>query len=564
MQAVPPDFNPQPLPPQSRPPCEPPKFLKRQVYSDTAVFKHLDDHAILVASRTQGNFRELIWELAYCKQFADLEKARVIFRWMTAKNMYTVAFREELAGSPEEVLCAFKNKRGTYARIFETLCSFAGLPCVTLSGYAKGVDYKPGMRFSGQPHNHSWNAVFVNGAWQLVDCHWATRYLASERNVPENLVYEYDDFYFMSEPEQLKYSHWPSDNKWQLLRQPLTLTQFEELPLAKSFFFKCGMDFLQCTNGVLTTENGHTTLVLGFNKPLSFTFKLLIGEAMEDDYRGHKLKVYVLQETLENQVKFHIRAPKEGPYYMTLYAQEVSEELNVENVFRAACEYKIQCDRAAPDAIPLPVCSDTNWGPGAPVRQYGLIPSHKDGVITAVNGRCELRFAKTRRVRLLCKLQKEGVGEAALEKCVTEQEVDNQSIVTVNLPKAGEYGLEIYANDPAKDGDTFTHMCQYLVRYDDSTGPGPYGANYSQTMSSTTTTTQYGAPGVQGYNQYQTDSTQMTQKGLMGPDQSLVYTPGGSNYAPPGAQLSSPAPGAQQYQSGAQQYQAGVAPGQLG
>ena len=30
----------------------------------------------------------------------------------------------------------------------------------------------------------------------------------------------------------------------------------------------------------------------------------------------------------------------------------------------------------------------------------------------------------------------------------------------------GEYGLEIYANDPAKDGDTYTHICQYFVHFD--------------------------------------------------------------------------------------------------
>lgn len=29
----------------------------------------------------------------------------------------------------------------------------------------------------------------------------------------------------------------------------------------------------------------------------------------------------------------------------------------------------------------------------------------------------------------------------------------------------GEYGLEVYGNDPAKDGDTYTHVCQYFVHF---------------------------------------------------------------------------------------------------
>ena len=52
---------------------------------------------------------------------------RVIFRWMTSKNMYTISFKDGAkGGSPEEVLLSFKNKQGTYARIFETLCRCVG------------------------------------------------------------------------------------------------------------------------------------------------------------------------------------------------------------------------------------------------------------------------------------------------------------------------------------------------------------------------------------------------------------------------------------------------------
>lgn len=48
------------------------------------------------------------------------------------------------------------------------------------------------------------------------------RYLQSnDSNVPENMVYEYDDFYFCPDPEYFVYSHFPEDPKWQLLKQPL-------------------------------------------------------------------------------------------------------------------------------------------------------------------------------------------------------------------------------------------------------------------------------------------------------------------------------------------------------
>lgn len=34
----------------------------------------------------------------------------------------------------------------------------------------------------------------------------------------------------------------------------------------------------------------------------------------------------------------------------------------------------------------------------------------------------------------------------------------------------GEYGVEFYANDPSRDGDTFTHMAQYLLAWQLPTG----------------------------------------------------------------------------------------------
>ena len=48
-------------------------------------------------------------------------------------------------GSPEEILLNVKQGKASYAQIYETLCSYAGLHCRVIRGYAKGADYKPGM-----------------------------------------------------------------------------------------------------------------------------------------------------------------------------------------------------------------------------------------------------------------------------------------------------------------------------------------------------------------------------------------------------------------------------------
>ena len=99
------------------------------------------------------------------------------------------------------------------------------------------------------------------------------------------------------------------------------------------------------------------------------------------------------------------------------------------------------------------------------MQQYGLTPSHKDAIIQAQNGQAQLSFTKSRNVRLFCKLVQDGMDEEVLEKCVSVREQENQIFISVTLPARGEYGLEIYANEPEREGDTFTHMCQYLTTY---------------------------------------------------------------------------------------------------
>jgi hypothetical protein len=444
------------------------RYRKLDLYRTVHQFYYIDNHAIQVAQADHDNFTDLIFHLVYSQNLqADLDKCRAIFRWMTSKNMYTINFREGAKpNSPEEVLLSFKNKQGTYARIFETLCRFAGVQSIVLTGYAKGLDYRPGDKFKGNEYNHSWNAVLIDNNWYLVDCHWATRYLVSEKNMPENLVYEYDDFYFLADPEQLIYSHWAHKKEWQLLNTTVTLQDFENLPLVKSYFFKCGMFFISHHNGIVDAKKGRLALTLGFCKPTNFTYKITFADTGEEVYQGQKLKNYALQHQGQNQTtNFIFRAPRAGQYYFTIFSQLLTGELGVKNIFTASAEYKVIADTASSDAAPLPTCSDSSWGPGVAVDQLGLVATPADGIVTTTDGRVHLEFAKTKPAYVLCKLRKNGEKDEDLDKYITEHDEGDKVKVTAELPSKGEYAIEVYGNDPAKDGDTYTHICQYYVHF---------------------------------------------------------------------------------------------------
>ena len=50
---------------------------------------------------------------------------------------------------------------------------------------------------------------------------------------------------------------------------------------------------------------------------------------MLETVSGIQLKRYIIQETMDNRVTFYFRAPREGNYYMTVFAQQVSERIKV-------------------------------------------------------------------------------------------------------------------------------------------------------------------------------------------------------------------------------------------
>lgn len=476
---------------QHQPPS-PPSITKHLIYHDIAVFAAVDDLAIEEASKDHATFRDLVWHLSYKYQLTDLEKARVIFRWLTCKDLKAIKFAEVKANSPEQLLSLFKDGKATYARIFECLARHSGLTCITVLGWAKGVDYHPGVPLTQQPVNHSWNAIHLDGNWHLVDCHWATRFLRSEHNSPENLVYEYDDFYFITDPDQLSLTHYPENPLWLLLTPPiLTKDKFEEYPLLKSYFFTSGMNLLDdCSNGVVHTKYGIGAVSVGFSTVIAYTFKLVHGDKMVEQLDGVPLTSYVLQQTLDQQVVYHMRMPAKGDYYLIVFADVAPDNPTEtgEHVFKAVAEYKVVCDQPAKGGSLYPQCSDIVWGPDEVMAgRFELTPRSKEGILEAPEGHVEVVFDKgaSDQVRVYPRLIKEGKNAGELKKGLSVKSEDQTMTIVADLPEEGEYGLEVFANDQSKHGDMFTHISQYLVVYPgkdigDSLGKVPSSKLYEE------------------------------------------------------------------------------------
>ena len=102
-----------------------------------------------------------------------------------------------------------------YSALLARMGEEAGLEVVVVSGHAREEDG------SLSKLGHAWNAAKVNGGWVLIDATWDAGAVNGSQ-----FIKGYETAYFMTPPEIFGRSHFPSDPKWQLREDPLTLGEF--------------------------------------------------------------------------------------------------------------------------------------------------------------------------------------------------------------------------------------------------------------------------------------------------------------------------------------------------
>jgi hypothetical protein len=173
----------------------------------------------------------------------EVEKARAIYSWIAQHIGYNTHVirngRRQGTYLPEPVdtslrwpsaveMTAIKAMRRRsavcdgYTKLFKTLCDYAGLESVIITGYARGyVESVP--RFYT---NHSWNAVRIDSSWYLLDVTWGSGYV----NAADQFVQQLDERYFMTPPEEFAKDHHPEDLKWALLEGEAGFREFSRMP----------------------------------------------------------------------------------------------------------------------------------------------------------------------------------------------------------------------------------------------------------------------------------------------------------------------------------------------
>jgi hypothetical protein len=237
---------------------------------------------ISFAQLKRVNFSSIDWNVqninaptpdSLARKLADnyptqLEKVRSIFRWVTEhiayKTIPKVSARYHYRNSWEDTTMDWRSgeemyawavmqKRTAfcegYARLFKTLCSYAGLQAEVITGYAR-TDRQ--SRFFS---NHAWNAVKIDSSWYLLDATWASGFISYRT---DEFVKAYDDYYFLTPPEQLIRTHYPEDIRWALLNEVPRIKEFERTPFRHSNFIKYTIASYSPSQGSIEAQIGDT------------------------------------------------------------------------------------------------------------------------------------------------------------------------------------------------------------------------------------------------------------------------------------------------------------------
>lgn len=204
---------------------------------------------------------------------SDRQKVTAIFRWITDNISYktTPTYQRRSSSKVQEIEeedtsalkplnervaeTVLKEKMGVcngYARLFATLCDYAGIRSEIITGYAKDNPDKPGSRFEV---NHFWNAVYFDSIWHLLDATWASGYITRQGN---EFVRDYDGQYFLASPENFIRDHYPDDPRWALLDVSPTPGEFHSSPFRQKSFVKYHITSYHPQSGIIEASIGDT------------------------------------------------------------------------------------------------------------------------------------------------------------------------------------------------------------------------------------------------------------------------------------------------------------------
>ncbi|KAK3104804.1 hypothetical protein FSP39_010451 [Pinctada imbricata] len=461
------------------PPPHPPFTRKIEIF-DPAGFKRADKKYYRVPKKVVNYpLSEMVDHLTKkCRD--DISKVRAIYVWLTSLNVpkLTLPIKPTRECTCINYIEKIKKKKCNYAELISHMCNLAGLPCVVIHGYLKGSSYEIGEPLNPDTHYGEWNAVLVDNSWRLINAYWGACSVGSDIDESDITTYRTDENFFLTDPDQLAYSHYPTESKWQLLDPPMTLEEFETKAYLKERFFELEMRVLSHPRCEVQVENGHMELLFGINpariKNYRFMTLVYMNQSkgftlLYDDENRYQQDFMCFPN--KGSVKFKIRFPKPGNYRVEIVGKDITIDQPKYDYDWIAI-YKIKVNTGPVKYSAFPKCAEAGWGNHDALKEVGLAPATKleNACVMADDGYCRIAFkfesSKGRECNLTYKLVdvNRGLDEVKIEKGGFQTFQDEEFLLKLHVPTGDEIAFCCFTE---VEDDTYgtieKNLCNYLI-----------------------------------------------------------------------------------------------------
>ncbi len=251
----------------------------------------------------------------------EAEMFRYAHDWVAQNVAYDV---EALRGESRKVTDAYgvlqygKSVCAGYSNALQLLCDELGIECVTISGYGRGASFDPYReeQMTAPRSNHAWNAVKLEGQWHLVDVTWNSGHVRGGKFQPN-----FNHHYYKIPPRQFAYRHFPLEEKWQLLDEPLDFKSFIAQPLLRGRFFTYGFRQRNEYEKIILVEDNDHELQFSGGPEMLMSARLVPYPDQSEDLQGYEM----ITRDSEGTHTVHVRFPEPGRYRLMLFAKQQND-----------------------------------------------------------------------------------------------------------------------------------------------------------------------------------------------------------------------------------------------
>ncbi|XP_052786571.1 kyphoscoliosis peptidase-like isoform X2 [Mya arenaria] len=330
-------------------------------------YQDIDQHAKRAPNSLRNSVDELVqYMMRYTKDHRLL--SRGFFIWIAENIRYDLdGLLGRQARAPNDVVSVMKNGLSVCEGV-------AGIEVKKLSGYSKGFGYSGEEPItSSQSTDHAWNAVKLEGKWYLLDSTWGAGHADGH-----NYVKEFCEFYFLTDPAEFANDHFPYMNnnmeeslKWQLLKNPISLEEFNKNVHLKSHAFSLGVVPISHKKGFFEVSDEAELTFKWKKEPLQFSADLRHIE-------GNMIRT-IRDKTLASIVNgvctITIHPPQTGKYELNIFAKKRSDD---GNSLQQVAVYYLRCKSVKESEFAFPTVYSSSHVQGCKMikPKNAMLPSN--------------------------------------------------------------------------------------------------------------------------------------------------------------------------------------------